>query len=130
MTDTMCSYGCQPAMGKVCYQALPFLMDFKKGLMDTEKHCAVLVISPLVALMIDQVKSLRKSGVSCSIITSSGDIEKELLTTDSCLSSDSLFFCTPDASLKSKWRYAIEDVKVSERIVALIIDEAHFVSKW
>ena len=44
----------------VCYQALPFLMDFKRGLMDTEKHSAVLVISPLVALMIDQVKSLRK----------------------------------------------------------------------
>lgn len=44
----------------LCYQALPFFMDFKKGLVDKEKHCAMLVISPLVALMIDQVKILRK----------------------------------------------------------------------
>lgn len=105
-------------------------MDFKKGLVDTEKHCAVLVISPLIALRIDQVKNLRKRGVSCSIVTSSGGIEKALLTSDSSLSSDSLFFCTPEALVRSKWRYAIEDAKVSERIVALVIDEAHCVSKW
>ena len=114
----------------LCYQALPFLMDFKKGLVDTEKHSAVLVISPLVALMIDQVKTLRKKGVSCSIVTSSGGIEKEMLATDSSLSSDSLLFCTPEALVRSKWRHAVEDIKVSGRIVALVIDEAHCVSKW
>ena len=114
----------------LCYQALPFLMDFKKGLVDTENRCAVLVISPLVALMIDQVKSLRRRGVSCSIVTSSGGIEEELIATDSSLLNDSLFFCTPEALVRSKWRYAIEDKKVSERIVALIVDEAHCVSKW
>ena len=114
----------------LCYQALPFLIDFKKGLVDTEKRSAVLVISPLVALMVDQVKSLRKKGVSCSIVTSSGDIEKELLATDSSLLSDSLLFCTPEALVRSKWRYAIEDTKISERTVAFVIDEAHCVSKW
>ena len=114
----------------LCYQASPFLMDFKKGLVDTENRCAVLVISPLVALMIDQVKSLRRRGVSCSIVTSSGGIEEELIATDSSLLNDSLFFCTPEALVRSKWRYTIEDKKVSERIVALIIDEAHCVSKW
>ena len=114
----------------LCYQALPFLMDFKKGLLDTEKHSAVLVISPLVALMKDQVKTLRKKGICCSIVTSSGGIEKEMLATDSSLLSDSMLFCTPEALVRSKWRHAIEDSKVSERIVALIIDEAHCVSKW
>ena len=79
--------------------------------------------------MIDQVKSLRRRGVSCSIVTSSGGIEEELIATDSSLLNDSLFFCTPEALVRSKWRYTIKDKKVSERIVALI-DEAHCVSKW
>ena len=108
----------------LCYQALPFLMDFKKGLVDMEKHSAVLVISPLVALMKDQVKTLQKKfGV---VSTSSGS--KCLQQT--AVSSDSMLFCTPEALVRSKWRHAIEDAKVSERIVALVIDEAHCISKW
>ena len=71
----------------LCYQALPFLMDFKGAVVDSDNPSAVLVISPLLALMIDQVKSLRSRGVKCSIITSSGGgIEKDLLGTESSLS--------------------------------------------
>ena len=66
----------------------------------------------------------------CSIVISSGCIEKDLLGTDSSLSSDSLLFCTPEALVRSKWRYAIDDSKVSDRIVALVIDETYCVSKW
>ena len=80
--------------------------------------------------MIDQVRSLKKKGVSYSIVTSSGDIEKELLATDNSLSSDSLLFCTPEDLVRSKWRYAIEGTKISEKIVAFVIDEADCVSKW
>ena len=36
----------------LCYQALPFLMDYKKGLVDSGKSCGVLVVSPLIALMV------------------------------------------------------------------------------
>ena len=35
----------------LCYQALPFLMDYKKGLVDSGKSCGVLVVSTLIALM-------------------------------------------------------------------------------
>ena len=38
---------------------------------NTEKRSAVFVVSFLVALMIDQVKSLRSLGVKCSMVTSS-----------------------------------------------------------
>ena len=34
-------------------------MDFEKGLVDIEKRSAVLVIYQLVALVIDQIKSMR-----------------------------------------------------------------------
>ncbi len=45
----------------LCYQLLPFLMDYKLGrtkapLVDKS---VVLVVSPLVSLMIDQVRSLK-----------------------------------------------------------------------
>ncbi len=114
----------------LCYQALPFLIDFKQGLVDTVKTSAVLVISPLVALMVDQVKNLRSRGVECSIITSSGGIDKDLIGTESSLCNDSLLFCTPESLVRSRWRHSLDNSKVSERIVALVIDEAHCVSKW
>ena len=41
----------------LCYQALPFLMDSKRGFANTEKRSAVFVVSPLLTLKIDQVKS-------------------------------------------------------------------------
>ena len=88
------------------------------------------MVSPSVALMIDQVKSLRSRGVKCSVITSSNDVEKDLLATCSSLSSNSLLFCTPEALVRSKYRDAVDDPVVSGRIVALVIDEAQCVSKW
>ena len=43
----------------LCFQTLPFVMDHKLGLVGTQNSNAVLVVSPLVALMVDQVRSLR-----------------------------------------------------------------------
>ena len=54
----------------LCYQTLPFVMDYKLRLVGTEKSSAVLVISPLVALMVDQVQSLRGRGVKSSSLPS------------------------------------------------------------
>ena len=92
----------------LCYQALPFMIDSKLGLVDTGKSSVVLVISPLIALMVDQVKSLRSRGVKCSILTSSscGDIDKDLIGTEGNLSTDSLLFCTPESLIRSKWRHS------------------------
>ena len=128
------AFVCLPTgFGKsLCYQVLPFLFDHKLELVDTPKRCAVLVVSPLIALMIDQVQSLRSRGIMCSIISSrsSDNIMKEFLANSSSFMSDSLLFCSPEAILQSKWRDIIEKPGVSERIVAVVIDESHCVSKW
>ena len=59
-------------MERVCSnQALPFIMDFKLGLVGPQNLSLVLVVSPLVSLMVDQVTSLRKRSVDCSVVTSS-----------------------------------------------------------
>jgi len=33
----------------LCYQVLPFIMDYKHGVVETQRHSLVLVVSPLVA---------------------------------------------------------------------------------
>ena len=38
----------------LCYQVLPLIMDYKHGVVETQRHSLVLVVSPLVALMVDQ----------------------------------------------------------------------------
>ena len=107
-------------------------MDFKRGLVDAAKSSTVLVISPLVALMIDQVKSLRSRDVKCCIMTSSSScgVDKDLLGTDSSFLTDSLLLCTPKALVRSKWRQYFDNAKISERVVALVVDKAHCISKW
>jgi len=111
----------------VCYEALPFVFEYK---LKAVAPCLALVISPLISLMVDQVLSLRRRGVKAAIITSGGGVEKELLAGDDDLSSSSLLFCAPEAIIGSRWRDEIEKPAVSSRIVAVVIDEAHCVSKW
>ena len=111
----------------VCYEALPFVFDFK---LRTNARCLALVISPLISLMVEQVVSLRRRGVKAAIITSGTGVEKELLATDDDLSSCSLLFGAPEAVVGSRWREEIEKSAISSRIVAVVIDEAHCVSKW
>ena len=41
-----------------------------------------------------------------------------------------LLFCAPEAIDVSKWRDAIAKPDFSSRVVAIVIDEAHCVSKW
>ena len=114
----------------LCFQALPFAMDHKLGLVGSRRSSAVLVVSPLVALMVDQVKSLRSRGVKSSIITSGTDIAKEFLSSEASLAADSLFYCAPEALMKRRWRETLEKAGVFSRVVAVIVDEAHCVTKW
>ena len=109
----------------LCYQILPFVFDHKLGLIGSDRNSAVLIISPLISLMVDQVQSLRIRGAKSSIISSGTAIAENLLATDSSLLSDSLLFCAPESLMKIRWREAL-----SSRIVAVVVDEVHCVSKW
>ncbi len=54
----------------LCYQAISFVMDFKLGRAGTSITSAILVVSSLVSLMVDQVEDLRRRKVT-SIISGS-----------------------------------------------------------
>ena len=68
---------------------------------------AILVVSPLVALMEDQVYILKKHGVRASILGSSTSVAKENIATVECLGRDN-FFLAPETLTTVKWRDAFE----------------------
>ena len=55
----------------LCYQLLPFMFDFKLKRTNSRRteRSVVLVLSPLVSLMVDQVAGLQKRGVSAAILS-------------------------------------------------------------
>ena len=119
----------------ICYEVLPFMFDChrrKSEVADGSTPCLVLVISPLIALMIDQVRSLRRKDVQAAIVASGAGsgIDQELRAQDNDLLRCSFLFCTPESLVGSKWRDTLESPVISERIVAVAVDEAHCVSKW
>ena len=54
----------------LCYQLVPFLFDYKLNRTSYgAERSVVLVISPLVSLMVDQVTGLLQRGVSAGILS-------------------------------------------------------------
>ena len=96
----------------ICYETLPFVFDFKlERVSGTASSSVVIVVSPLVSLMADQVASLRKRGVKAAILSGHGSVAKELQVTDKELRSCdfSLLFSSPEAiaSARASWRNAM-----------------------
>ena len=93
----------------VCYQALPFMFNHKLGRSNPVDRSVVLVVSPLVSLMIDQVTSLRSIGVGAAIISTGNQaggqqLGKELLLDERDVERGkfSLLFGAPEAIVGSE----------------------------
>ena len=61
----------------ICYQSLPFIFDYKlgKNSAPTNQRSVVLVASPLVSLMVDQVCSLQSAGVGAAILSGNKGVD-------------------------------------------------------
>ncbi|MGI9443822.1 MAG: RecQ family ATP-dependent DNA helicase, partial [Rubripirellula sp.] len=113
--DVMCV---MPTGGgkSLCYQ-LPSLS--KKG--------TTIVVSPLIALMKDQVDALKKLGIRASLINSSlsGAEQTEVLN-EMASGNLNLVYVAPERLRNSRFLDAISNVNIN----LLAIDEAHCVSEW
>ena len=94
----------------ICYQLLPFVFDYKLGKTDAPlvERSVVLILSPLVSLMVDQVRSLRSQGVSAAILNSSNKgLDQSLVASDTgiCQGKYRLLYAAPEAVVEDhKWR--------------------------
>jgi ATP-dependent DNA helicase RecQ len=100
----------------LCYQ-IPALM---------REGCAV-VVSPLIALMQDQVAALKEAGVSAAVLNSSLDAETALATERDFASGRlDLVYVAPERLLTPRFL----DLMRRSKVALFAIDEAHCVSQW
>lgn len=86
-----------------------------------------LVISPLVALMQDQVQQLLDRGIPATFINStipSGEVEQRLINARNGMYK--LLYCAPERLKTSLWEHELPNLNIE--LVA--IDEAHCISEW
>ena len=119
----------------LCFQVLPFLFDYKLGRMDSPlpQHSVVVVVSPLVSLMVDQVTSLCLRGMSAAILSGFQGVDHQLQANEKDMVAGlyRLLYCAPEALfLSDKWRRMLACPPLINQIVAVAVDEAHCVYKW
>ena len=98
---------------------------FQIPALSTEGIC--LVISPLVALMKDQVTQLQNKGIRALVITGGISIAEIATLLDNCEHGNYKFLYLSPERLQNDW--VLERIK-NLKINLIAIDEAHCVSQW
>ncbi len=85
------------------------------------------VISPLIALMQDQVDALAQNGVKASFLNSTQDAEQQQAVRSQLLNGEiDLLYVAPERALSDSFLNLLSQ----SRIALFAIDEAHCVSQW
>jgi ATP-dependent DNA helicase RecQ len=104
----------------LCYQ-LPSLLRNGVGI----------VVSPLIALMQDQVDALLQAGVKAAFLNSSQDYATAAETEQRLLRGDlDLLYVAPERLLTERFLNLLEHLHGKAQIALFAIDEAHCVSQW
>ncbi|MDO9151665.1 MAG: DNA helicase RecQ [Methylotenera sp.] len=104
----------------LCYQ-LPALL--RKGV--------GVVVSPLIALMQDQVDALQQLGVKAAFLNSSLNAEQSGTITTALLRGDiQVLYVAPERLFMPNFLTLLEQIEDSIGIALFAIDEAHCVSQW
>ena len=108
----------------VIYQALPYCME-ALGDDSAPIKPVVLVVSPLIALMRDQVTSLKSKGIKATSLGSHCSAEEQSAIVGGEFSR---LFTSPETILQvPEWR---KNLLSTGNLIAIAIDEAHFIVKW
>ncbi len=104
----------------LCYQ-IPALL----------RHGTAIVVSPLIALMQDQVSALVEAGVNAAFLNSSLDAERaravERALWDGTLD---LLYVAPERLMTPRFLDQLDHLRDTSRLALFAIDEAHCVSQW
>jgi len=104
----------------LCYQ-IPALA--REGL--------AIVVSPLIALMQDQVEALRQLGVNAAFLNSSLSAEDNSRITRQVIAGEvKLLYVAPERLMVSSFLSLLDEVQQHVGLALFAIDEAHCVSQW
>ena len=108
----------------LCYQ-IPAIVRQNAG------HGVTIVVSPLIALMHDQVGALHEAGVSAAFLNStqsfetSSQLEKQLLRDEL-----TLLYAAPERINTPRMKDLLRSLNERGKLSLFAIDEAHCVSQW
>ena len=108
----------------LCYQ-IPAIARQRAG------HGVTLVISPLIALMHDQVGALHEAGVSAAFLNSTLSSEEAYQVEQRMLRGDiTLLYAAPERVTNPRFLALLDALYDRHQLSLFAIDEAHCVSQW
>ena len=115
----------------LCYQLPAIAIDEANGaspvLHSAHPRPITVVLSPLIALMKDQVDALQKKGIAATFINSSLDRQQRESRYAAVRDGEyCLLYVTPERFRKAEFLAALNH----RRVALLAIDEAHCISQW
>jgi len=94
-----------------------------------EQRQITLVVSPLIALMKDQVDVLRRRGVAAAQLTSAASAEEQWqILADLRAGKVDILYVAPERFRSTRFMDALLEVK--DRLGLIAVDEAHCISEW
>ena len=115
----------------LCYLCLPRVYD---SIHIREKPTSIIiVVSPLNALMKEQVNWLNSKGILAVSLANEDDESHDMSLLKARLSQGyyQAIFCSPEHILSNKeWKDVFQSKIVHENLVGFKVDEAHCIPKW
>ena len=106
----------------ICFQ-VPTLVI---GQENQEKRLC-LVITPLIALMRDQVANLQARGIQAEAVYTGMSWDRQRMALDNCLYGPYHFlYCSPERLESEEFRKRLKDLPIG----LIAVDEAHCISQW
>ena len=113
----------------LCFVSLPLVFDRlgkEEGL-----SSIILVVSPLISLMKDQVEKYSGKGVKCAYIGQENESDSPSLDESILKGEYHILYSSPESLLgNNKWRDMLSSPVYQKNLVAIVVDEAHCVDSW
>ena len=107
----------------ICFQVPTLVMAH-----DHPEKRLCLVITPLIALMRDQVENLRARDIQAEAVYTGMSYDRQRVALDNCLYGEPYHFlyCSPERLESEEFRSRLKDLPIG----LIAVDEAHCISQW